>query len=434
MATAIKSILPTVPDTPVETLSRQLSVADVDISAGGAAGLGVPAPSRSHHPSNAGRDGSPISLNVAGPLDTSLRPSFRASSRKSGPDMDRRRSVGPPSGTASSASIHIPQSALSSQPTMPYPNTPPPRSNQMTMEDIFKRPTYTPPSNNNNTLSNGGSLLPVLGKLGTGNGNWQANTVTLSPPHPSITVGSTTASPWWMSNKISPSTRSENDYLAELLHLMRRQAGGATGGSIAGSSKLSGPASNNLVDYIEVKNGQGVFEKNFYEIQRLLGKGICWQEWIEEYFILIYAFPYTERAKNSEDRSHLNSPLNDNATDRKKKIEKESNDSSNAAAAAAAAAAYSTADYDSYNNNSAAAAASSAMGNILGRGSHDVGLMRKPLRLILADLNKRIELLKTNQAEWEAFQLKIGMRESVQDIGEEEKGIVCIYHANFSPF
>jgi hypothetical protein len=114
-----------------------------------------------------------------------------------------------------------------------------------------------------------------------------------------------------------------------------------------------------------------------------------------------------ERAKNADDRSHLNSPLTDNTPDRKKKLEKEVNDSSGAAAAAT----YSSVDHDSYNNNNAAA--SSAMGNILGRGSHDVGLMRKPLRLIMADLNKRIELLKTNQAEWEAFQLKIGKKNNI---------------------
>lgn len=127
-----------------------------------------------------------------------------------------------------------------------------------------------------NSTGTGNSILQIdpnepipslnLNKRSSTN-DWAAKDggITLAPPHPTITSYKHGV-PWWMANKISPVTITQNVHLQQMLLMLNTRDGGR---DKSDGQKDSGNFDEDLV-WI---NKQGnIFEKNFNDIQRLLGK------------------------------------------------------------------------------------------------------------------------------------------------------------------
>ncbi|KAJ3221924.1 hypothetical protein HK099_002957 [Clydaea vesicula] len=197
---------------------------------------------------------------------------------------------------------------------------------------------------------------------------------------------------WWVGNKLSNATRKENEQLDTLLKKLN-------------SNYLKEKIDKRFVteefdsDMGEAGSGLkgvSIFDKNFNEIQKLL-----------------------EKIKNLDDKNHQNIAnlqlqQQQNLNDKKKGNEKSEQQENQVAMAAA------TAFLDGNGG---------AMGNILGRSNSGTGLMRKPLRLIYIELNKRIENLKNSQSEWDAFQNKITAYK-LEDNCEKTKYVTDIIQSN----
>lgn len=155
--------------------------------------------------------------------------------------------------------------------------------------------------------------------------------------------------PYWAGNKLSISTRLENIALQDILVAISKREG--TGGP---------NASLETKELHKDRWEKTMFEKSLAEILKLI-----------------------DQTRSLDDtRAHANGPII--ADDRKKnRIEAVQETQANVVASM-------------FSDHS----------------SKSVGLMRKPLRTIMMELQKRIELLKTNQAEWEAFQSKIAAYKS----------------------
>ncbi|KAJ3332667.1 Coiled-coil domain-containing protein 77 [Blyttiomyces sp. JEL0837] len=159
----------------------------------------------------------------------------------------------------------------------------------------------------------------------------------------------------WQTSAISTSTQRQNIRLTTLLALLNRTSGGD--GLNAFNRRSSGRSDDDGEDlsYDNLHPGAG-FEKNFSEIQKLL-----------------------DRAKNMDDPEQNVSLMN---SDQDKELSASSP------------------------SQRAPAHPIFEMGNLVD-GSKVVQVGRKPLRVIAAELSKRIDMLKTNQAEWEIFQARI---------------------------
>ncbi|KAJ3187575.1 hypothetical protein HK101_009354 [Irineochytrium annulatum] len=189
----------------------------------------------------------------------------------------------------------------------------------------------------------------------------------------------TSASTPWQTSSIASSTQRQNLKLSTLLAIISRMTGGEPL-TTAGMSDMEA-AINHDASFESMNLGAG-FERNFLEIQKLL-----------------------ERARASEDDGEIGGLMSTDP-DRERRRKKQ---------AAVAAVVVN-------NNSSVMGGASGSNGNssqhvaalksnlfdmteIGGESKGQVG--RKPLRVIAADLAKRIDQLKSNQTEWETFQARI---------------------------
>ncbi|KAJ3179165.1 hypothetical protein HDU87_003123 [Geranomyces variabilis] len=174
------------------------------------------------------------------------------------------------------------------------------------------------------------------------------------PPPPA------TAGPFRMPT-MSHSIEHQNVRLGALLALLNRAYGGDGGGRDAGGRNGRGRRDDPRAVYIfNGEDSRANFDKNLSEIQKLM-----------------------ERAKNFDDKGYLLSVVSESdKAGKKKKTEKQTT------SVAASHHQQQQPMFDLFADNKTLAG-------------------RKPIRLIAADLEKRIERLKSNQAEWDAFQNKI---------------------------
>ncbi|KAJ3152532.1 hypothetical protein HDU89_001223 [Geranomyces variabilis] len=181
-------------------------------------------------------------------------------------------------------------------------------------------------------------------------------------PYPSPPA---TAGPFRMPT-MSHSIEHQNVRLGALLAILNRAYGGDGGGRDAGGRNGRGHGRGRRADdpraaYIfDGEDSRANFDKNLSEIQKLM-----------------------ERAKNFDDKGYLLSVVSESdKAGKKKKTEKQTT------SVAASHHQQQQPMFDLFADNKTLAG-------------------RKPIRLIAADLEKRIERLKSNQAEWDAFQNKI---------------------------
>ncbi|KAI8843633.1 hypothetical protein BC829DRAFT_400771 [Chytridium lagenaria] len=182
----------------------------------------------------------------------------------------------------------------------------------------------------------------------------------------------------WHGAAITPSTQRQNAKLSALLAFIGRMNG-------ENSGREEGP--QELSDIIQSANrfdhNQGAsFERNFVEIQKLL-----------------------ERAKNADSAVDINALLNASESEKEKRKKKPANTAAGGSLGNGGGVSGGQQSVSSSSNN-----ASQKPGYLFELsmldGKSQAG--RKPLRVIAAELDKRIEQLRSNQSEWDSFQLMLG--------------------------
>ncbi|KAJ3157520.1 hypothetical protein HDU86_003169 [Geranomyces michiganensis] len=185
------------------------------------------------------------------------------------------------------------------------------------------------------------------------------------PPYP-YPRPPATAGPFRMPT-MSHSIKHQNIRLGALLALLNRAYGGDAGGG--GGRDAGGRSGRGNARAVYIFNGEDSranFDKNLSEIQRLM-----------------------ERAKNFDDKGYLVSVVSESdKAGKKKKSEKQATSLVPASHHQQQQQQQQQPMFDLFADNKTLAG-------------------RKPIRVIAADLVKRIERLKSNQAEWDAFQAKI---------------------------
>ncbi|KAI8618986.1 hypothetical protein BC830DRAFT_1106287 [Chytriomyces sp. MP71] len=171
----------------------------------------------------------------------------------------------------------------------------------------------------------------------------------------------------WITTALTPATQRQNMRLAALLALMNR-ANGGTGISDDAFDGVSGGAGNEVFD---VRDRTARFDKSLNEIQKLL-----------------------EYAKNLDDAAIEGGDVMMMDTARRSK------------ATSAAPVSEST-----HKETSSFMQKHALMYDQHGQSDGNGGIRnrfgRKPIKMIEAELKKKIDLLKSNQGEWEVFQEKI---------------------------
>ncbi|KAJ3216974.1 hypothetical protein HDU67_008703 [Dinochytrium kinnereticum] len=182
----------------------------------------------------------------------------------------------------------------------------------------------------------------------------------------------------WQSAAITPSTQRQNARLSALLGFISRMNGEGT------REESTGDLSDiiQISDRFDHMNQGASFERNFGEIQKLL-----------------------ERARNVDNSVDINAILGTAEAEKEKRKKKASTTMTGGGNGGAAGGSGNGQQNISSNNTNASQKPANLFELSLLDGKSQAG--RKPLRVIAAELDKRIEQLRSNQSEWESFQARI---------------------------